>query len=165
MSGHAGRSKSYKDGALDIAGAFQQAKVKGPYANCAVYLRATLEVPAATDARMEFGSDDGIKAWINGKEVLSNAAARALAPGQDKVNVRLEKGVNTLLVKITQGGGDWSAYARIRAADGTALPDLKIGLPQYTAASQCAGTRPTIRRLPDDRSATTFATFSTASSN
>ena len=123
-------AETFPDGTLDIKNALDKAKVKGPRGNCAVYLRATLEVPSATEARLELGSDDGIKVWLNGKEVFANPTNRPLTIGQDKVNVHLDKGVSVLLLKITQGGSNWEAYARVRAKDGTALPNLKIGLPR-----------------------------------
>lgn len=121
---------TFADGIIEIRNALERAKVKGPRENCAIYLRASIEVSGATDARLELGSDDGIKAWINGKEVFANPVTRGIRPGEDKVPVHFEKGANTLLLKITQGTGDWHAYARIRAADGTPIPNLKIGSSQ-----------------------------------
>ncbi len=123
-------AETFSDGILNISKALDKAKVKGPRDSCAAYLRATLDVPADTEARLEIGSDDGVKVWINGKEVFSNPVERALVFGQDKVNVHLGKGVSTLLVKITQGGSGWESHVRVRAKDGTAIPGLKIGLPR-----------------------------------
>ena len=123
-------AETYPDGKLDIKKALDKAQVKGPRENCAVYLRATLTVPEAADARLELGSDDGLKAWLNGKEVCAHPTDRPLVIGQDKVSVRLEKGANTLLLKITQGGSYWEAYARVRARDGAPLPNLQIGVPK-----------------------------------
>jgi hypothetical protein len=121
-------ASTYSDGILDLRNELAKAKVKGPYDDCAVYLRATLEVPAATEARLELGSDDGLKVWLNGKEVLARPMIRPLLPIQDKVDIQLKQGVNTLLLKVTQGGGDFQAYARIRDKEGKGLPDVKIGL-------------------------------------
>jgi hypothetical protein len=121
-------ASTYSDGILDLQNELAKAKVKGPYDDCAVYLRATLEVPAATEARLELGSDDGLKAWLNGKEVLARPMIRPLLPIQDKVNIQLKQGVNTLLLKVTQGGGDFQAYARIRDKEGKGMPDVKIDL-------------------------------------
>lgn len=120
------------DGTLNIRNTLDKAGAKGPRENCAVYLRATLDMPDAADVRLELGSDDGNKVWINGKEVFANPTDRPLTPGQDTVNVHLEKGTNTLMFKITQGGSYWAAYARVRAKDGSAIQNLKIGLPPST---------------------------------
>ncbi len=121
---------TFPDGTLNIKNALDKAKVQGQRENCAVYLRATLEMPISTEARLELGSDDGIKVWLNGKEVFANPTDRPLVMGQDKVTVRLDRGLNTLLMKITQGGSNWEAYARVRAKDGSGIPQLKIGLPR-----------------------------------
>jgi hypothetical protein len=121
-------ANTYSDGILDLRNELAKAKVKGPYDDCAVYLRATLDVPVATEARIELGSDDGLKAWLNNSEVLARPVIRPLLPIQDKVDIQLKQGVNILLLKITQGGGDFNAYARIRNKEGKGLSDLKISL-------------------------------------
>jgi HEAT repeat protein len=92
----------------------------------AAYLRASVYSPADQDARLELGSDDQVKVWLNAKPVHTNDAWRGYQEGQDKVNVRLEAGWNVLLAKIVQGGGDWSTGFRIRARDGSKLKGLRI---------------------------------------
>jgi HEAT repeat protein len=93
-------------------------------ANRAAYLRVTVKSPAAQDAVLEAGSDDGAKAWLNGKIVLSANRAGGLELWQHRADVKLAKGDNVLLLKITQGGGDWAAAARFRAAAGGTLQGL-----------------------------------------
>jgi hypothetical protein len=56
--------------------------------------------------------------------VHSNNIDRGAVPDQDRAPIQLKKGPNLLLLKITQGGGGWSACARIVAADGTPIPGL-----------------------------------------
>jgi HEAT repeat protein len=91
------------------------------------YLRTQVQSDKEQDARLELGSDDGIKVWLNGKAVHANNVIRPCAPGQDKVRVKLKQGANELLLKVTQGGGEWSACCRLRAADGTELSDVTVG--------------------------------------
>ncbi|OPZ96078.1 MAG: hypothetical protein BWY71_02032 [Planctomycetes bacterium ADurb.Bin412] len=38
----------------------------------------------------------------------------------------LKQGWNTLLMKVTQGSGNWTACARFRALDGSKLEGLKV---------------------------------------
>ena len=90
------------------------------------YLRAEVWSPGERKARLELGSDDGIKAWLNGSVVHENNTNRGISPGQDEVEVTLKKGWNGLLLKITQGGGNWAASARFRAAGGGKLEDLRV---------------------------------------
>lgn len=90
------------------------------------YLKTTIISDEAQDAQLEFGSDDGLKVWLNGKIVHSNNAVRPCVPGQDKVKVKLAKGENTLLIKLTQGGGEWAVSSRIRSIGGKELNDITI---------------------------------------
>jgi len=76
----------------------------------------------ATPARLDMGSDDGIKAWLNGKLVHASSAPRAAIPYTDKVRVKLKAGWNPLLLKITQNNVPWEFCARITAAKGTGQP-------------------------------------------
>ena len=81
--------------------------------NRAVYLRTKVPSSRERKATLEIGSDDGVKVWLNGKLVHAKNASRGLREGEDRVRVTLRKGSNTLLLKITQGGGDWSACVKI----------------------------------------------------
>jgi hypothetical protein len=67
--------------------------------------------------------------------VHSNNASRPLNPGEDVVNVDLKKGWNDLMLKVTNGGSDWAACARIRAADGNKLEGIRAEIGQIQAAS------------------------------
>ena len=92
------------------------------------YLRTTLVSPIKQAVRVELGSDDGIKVWLNGKLVHANNATRALRPGEDVFEVTLKKGPNPLLLKVTNGGGEWEACLRLRTPDGKVVEGLKTKL-------------------------------------
>jgi HEAT repeat protein len=92
--------------------------------SCVAYLKTHVISPLDCDAQLLLGSDDGVKAWLNGSVVHSNNIDRGAVPDQDRAPIKLKKGSNLLLLKITQGGGGWSACARIVAADGTPIPGL-----------------------------------------
>ena len=95
--------------------------------NRVAYLKTQIVSDTEQEALLEMGSDDGIKVWLNGKVVHANNAVRPCAPGQDKKKVKLAKGANALLVKITQGGGQWAGCVRLRAADGREIKDVTVG--------------------------------------
>ncbi len=97
---------------------------------CCCYLETVLTSGKAQKVRLELGSDDGIKVWLNGEVVHANNAMRGLSLGSDVVTVDLKEGENTLLLKITQGGGDWRASCRIRSADGHHLSDVRASVPK-----------------------------------
>jgi hypothetical protein len=88
------------------------------------YLLTRIESPVAQDARLELGSDDGIKVWLNGELVHENNVLRGLKRGEDVAAVTLRAGSNTLLMKITNDGGSWSACARVRGPDGALLSGI-----------------------------------------
>jgi HEAT repeat protein len=89
------------------------------------YLRTRVWSPQAESLILELGSDDGIKAWVNGRLVHGNNAVRAIAPAQEKVKVALQQGWNTLLLKVTQNVMGWSACARFRKPGGEAVEGLR----------------------------------------
>ncbi len=94
--------------------------------NRAAYMKTNVHSPVEQDVRLELGSDDGIKVWVNGKRVHANNASRPCKPAEDKATARLKKGWNAVRVKISQGGGDWAFSVRICRPDGAALEGLRV---------------------------------------
>ena len=87
----------------------------------AAYLRTFLYAPRELQARLDLGSNDGVKVWLNGQPVHANPAWRELKPGEDELPITLLPGWNTLLLKVVQGDGEWGACARLVAPDGKPL--------------------------------------------
>ncbi len=81
------------------------------------YLRTNIWSDAERDAILEIGSDDGNKVWLNDELVSEKHAQRGVAPAQEVVEATLQEGWNTLLVKVTQARGEWSACVRILGTD------------------------------------------------
>lgn len=96
----------------------------------AAYARTRVWSPREQAARIEAGSDDAIKIWLNGKLVHANYAQRSLSPRQDQATVNLREGWNDLLVKVVDHGGGWAFACRLRQPDGGALEDLKAEVPE-----------------------------------
>jgi HEAT repeat protein len=92
---------------------------------CVAYARTSIHSGKAQPARLDIGSDDGVKVWLNGELVHANNVARPLRPGQDKAAIQLKQGWNTLLLKITQNNLGWEFSVRIVKPDGTPLPGLR----------------------------------------
>ena len=93
--------------------------------NCVVYIRTRVWSPAAQQALLEFGSDDGAKVWLNGKLVVDNRKPRGFKAAEDKATVALKKGWNTLLAKVWNGGLYWNAALRLRKPGGGRLEGLR----------------------------------------
>ncbi len=102
--------------------------------SCVAYLRTEVIAPSDCDGALLMGSDDGIKAWLNGKVVHSNNIDRGEVADQDSAPIKLKKGTNELMLKITQGGGGWSASARFVGQDGKPIPGLLVQRPGGAAA-------------------------------
>ena len=92
--------------------------------DCVAYLKTQIIAPDNCDALLLLGSDDGVKAWLNGTVVHANNIDRGAVPDQDIVPIQLKKGANLLMLKITQGGGGWQACARIAGRDGAPIAGL-----------------------------------------
>jgi glucose/arabinose dehydrogenase len=72
-------------------------------------------------------SDDGIAAWLNGKEVWRNKTGRFMPDDKRDIDlppIELKKGYNALLVKVDTNGGDWQFKARFLKPDGSIMPDV-----------------------------------------
>ncbi len=107
--------KEYADGtAIDL----------GLPGNSAVYLYRRVDSAAASQWTASLGSDDAIKVFLNGREVLANNASRGVAPDQDKATLDLNEGPNHLVLKIVNGGGGSGFYFDLRES----------GLPSEIAA-------------------------------
>ena len=77
------------------------------------YALVVIESPGERDVQLRTGSDDGIIAWLDGKQVLRVARPRGLVRDEDRTPIHLKKGTNRLLLKITQGGGGWNFCVRL----------------------------------------------------
>lgn len=90
------------------------------------YLRTRIESAANKPVMLEIFSDDGVKAWLNGKVIHSNNTARPILAEPDRVTATLNQGVNTLILKITQNNLPWGAIVRVKEAK-TAEPKVGDG--------------------------------------
>lgn len=96
------------------------------YYNTTGYAVAFIESPEDMPAQIALGSDDGVVAWLNGEEVHRNLVGRAYTPRQDQFPVSLKRGVNTLVLRIDQQGGDWAFGAHVETRDGKPLTNVMI---------------------------------------
>ena len=148
LAGTAWTEVRAQDGHIDLLTLYPASTDTVAYAYTEI--TAQSEGPAA----LKLGSDDGIKAWLNGSLVWENHVHRALQRDEDAVSVTLSKGKNRLLVKVEQASGSWEFTARLRpAAEEKAewaartTRGLRILLPQQsvaqdTSVSCCVTTLP-----------------------
>jgi penicillin V acylase-like amidase (Ntn superfamily) len=95
---------------LDLAESLQGGSQK------AAYLRTPIECDREERWRLEIASDDGVKAWLEGKLIHANNVLRGMEGRPDIVDVTLKKGTNHLMLKVTQNEGLWGACVRVLPA-------------------------------------------------
>lgn len=100
------RAQTQNSGYLDLT-IFHPADLVVAYALCYVYSVREQTLPLLV------GSDDGMKVFLNGKEMYRVFINRPASPDQDTVAAPLRKGWNTLLLKIENNLGGYGLYARL----------------------------------------------------
>ncbi len=105
----------------DIEGVLNFIPLFNPNQRTAVYAYSEVTVPAAKDVTFRIGSDDGVKVFLNGQETHANNASRPVRVDQDRKDAQLSAGLNRILVKVTQGGGDWGLCVRLTERNGQPL--------------------------------------------
>lgn len=109
----------------------------GPFAGCVnllkffnaensvAYLKTNVWIDSPQKVILEIGSDDGVKVWVNHQLVHQNDQERGLEQGQDIAPADFKKGWNSILMKITQGEGEWGASLSITDLNRKLIDGLK----------------------------------------
>lgn len=111
------------DGFVDLSSVFDK-PVLG-----AAYARLEFSVPTARQAELRFGYRAGMRVWLNGKQVWFLNGSERTAIDRWKVPVTLKEGRNMVLLKCTQGGGEWGFYFRITDEQGNGFADIEYLTP------------------------------------
>jgi len=94
--------------------------------HCVVYLKTEVFFDEAQTVKLEAGSDDGLKVWLNGQLAYENDQERGHVQGSDIFDVDVKKGWNTIMFKVNQGVGGWGASLFIADTDRKLIEDLKF---------------------------------------
>lgn len=106
------------------------------------YAVAFIRSEKAQDAAIRLGSDEAVKAWWNGSEVLSRDVRRDVGFDQDAVAVHLNEGWNRLLLKVCDQTGPWAFRLRLTQPDGSAIQGVAIaGSDEDARAALKAGSK------------------------
>jgi putative heme-binding domain-containing protein len=104
----------------------------------AALCRAELWSTRARRARVVLGSDDDVRAWLNGREVHDNPVDRGWSHDADQFEVDLVAGRNELWLRVGQNGGQWSFSVKVEGEGSGILYDdlrpLDEGLARYERA-------------------------------
>ncbi|MBN1902051.1 hypothetical protein JW926_12075 [Candidatus Sumerlaeota bacterium] len=133
ISGKKWKAHTASQSFLDLRESLSGEKMENVAAYMAIYVHSPrardiiLDTPDMVD--LAIGSDDGVKAWLNGEETLSVPTVRPWNADQEKIKgVKLKKGSNLLVLKISQYGGDWKASARFLTSSGLPVTDLEYSI-------------------------------------
>ncbi len=77
------------------------------------YAYATVMREQAGKAFLSLGSDDSVKAWVNGKLVHDHRVGRGVEKDEDVIPVQMKAGPNRLLFKVENARGGWALVARV----------------------------------------------------
>jgi len=80
--------------------------------------------PESRQVLFRVGSDDGVTLWVNGNIMMDNLESQPARVDDDIVRGQLNKGWNSILLKITQLWGGWGFYFRITDSKGRIIDDL-----------------------------------------
>jgi len=100
------------------------------------YARTWVHCDQEQPSRLELGTDDGVKVWLNHIVVHTNNTFRGLQAGSDKVNITLKAGWNPVLLKVTQLTAGWAFCARFVKPDGSHLDGLRFDAAPGDPAAQ-----------------------------
>ena len=78
------------------------------------YLYTTATTDEAKDVVLPFGSDDGVRVWLNGEVCFEADWMRGMTAGGDRIPLALEAGTNHILMEVYQGVGGWEFQADTR---------------------------------------------------
>lgn len=86
----------------------------------AAYFYRTVKSAVQQEVTVSLGSDDAIKVFLNGTQVLAKNVDRGPAADQEKANLKLSEGENHLLLKIVNNSGPAGFYFKL---SGSGLPE------------------------------------------
>lgn len=93
---------------------------------------------------ISLGSDDGIKVFLNNKQVLNKDVERSVAADQETLELNLKKGDNDLLVKILNYGGASGFYFAVKS-DQIAIPQEVLAIARTEEAKRTPDQQQTLR--------------------
>ena len=94
-------------------------KLFTPNTNVSAYAYAEFILPEEQDLLLKIGSDDSFKCWFNGEVAGRFEGNRTWAADQSILKVKGKKGVNAVLLKISQADAEWAFSAKLTDVNNT----------------------------------------------
>ncbi|GEM_PF-2286541 len=113
-TGKDGRSiKWFRPFDYDSSGYVDLNMIISPNDFAVAYALTYLNCPSEKEVQFRFGSEDGIRAWLNGREIFNRTISGPAIVDDDLVAVKLKKGWNEIMLKVTDTWGSWGFYFRV----------------------------------------------------
>lgn len=94
-----------------------------------VYVHTYVYSATERTVTLSVGADDGVRAWVQGAEVLDVAGCQGTNADQFQGAATLNAGFNRLTLKVRDQGGGWGLLVRFLEDDGkTPVTDLELSL-------------------------------------
>jgi hypothetical protein len=122
--GSANKPVEWREAAASQDGIIDLAKLVSTAEEAIAYALTRVESPAAMSASLFIGAEEIATVFVNGEKVASEVGGGAIKDA-NAVPIKLEKGKNTVLIKIGTQGGGWRFIARFGYPDGRPL-ELKV---------------------------------------
>jgi hypothetical protein len=90
-----------------------------PYEMVVVYALTYVYTQKEQELPLLLGSDDGVKVFLNDREIHRVLMVRVVKVDQDRVPLKLTKGWNKLMLKIENNAGGYNFYARVLDPEGS----------------------------------------------
>ena len=124
--------------------------------NCETYFYRTVEADRDLTGTLYVGSDDTIVVWVNRERVHEFLQGRGMPEDKDRVTIHLQKGLNTILIKVGNEGGDYQFYYDLGKmlpplSNQFVVPALKAGGEGGCLAAKPAGGVPQYALSDDER--------------
>lgn len=85
-----------------------------------------IDSPIEQEVQFRFGTDEGSKVWLNDREIWKlNRSSDAIFDAY-KRTVKLNKGMNKVLIKVCNTYGNWGFFFRVTDDKGTGLEDIRF---------------------------------------
>ena len=101
------RRSTEPNGFLNLRAAFSK---KGASA----YAMAHVDSPKAQKAVILVGADDTMRVWVNGKRVHESSTPRKAVPDNDRIEVELKEGSNTVVIKVANRSDEHGLFLRLK---------------------------------------------------
>ena len=89
---------------------------------------ATIQIhsPDEREVQLRFGINEAHKVWLNGEEVWRFNRIQDAVIDNHIVHVSLNPGLNEVLMKFCNLGGEWGFYFRVTDEKGYGIPEVRF---------------------------------------